>query len=379
MKGFRMSGPLAGLRVIELAGIGPGPHAAMILADLGADVVRVSRPGARLFPIPAGEPDALLRGRRELALDLKDVAQLSALLSLVEHADVLLEGFRPGVAERLGLGPDGCRRLNPRLVYARITGWGQDGPLAARAGHDLNYVAITGVLNAIGRPGERPPPPLNLIGDFGGGSMLTLVGILSALIERSRSGVGQVVDAAMVDGATLLAQMMWSWRGAGVWHDERGANYLDGGAPFYDTYECADGKYVAVGAIEPAFFAELARVLELDFGPDYDHTDPANWVEQRARLTAAFATRTRHEWTDVFGDLDACVSPVLDFAEAETHPHLAARRSHVRLDGVVQSAPAPRFSRTPAGTLRPPAADASDIGGVNEIDGLLAEWRGRTD
>jgi alpha-methylacyl-CoA racemase len=255
-----MPGPLSGLRVVELAGIGPGPHAAMVLADLGADVVRVERPAAGFDPTGA-QPDHLLRNRRSVAADLKTGAGRELVLRLVAKADVLLEGLRPGVAERLGVGPQECHAVNPALVYGRMTGWGQAGPLAARAGHDINYISLTGALHAIGRPGERPAVPLNLVGDFGGGSMFLVTGILAALWERQRSGQGQVVDAAMVDGASVLLQMMWAWRGTGSWTDERGANLLDGGAPFYDTYTCADGRWIAVGALEPQFYAEFLSVI----------------------------------------------------------------------------------------------------------------------
>ncbi|MGX7680275.1 CaiB/BaiF CoA transferase family protein [Jatrophihabitans sp. DSM 45814] len=349
-----MTGPLSGLRVIELGGIGPGPHAAMMMADLGADVVRVDRPGRDDFPIPPGKVDAMLRGRRSVSLNLNDRAERKALLSLISVADVLIEGYRPGVAERLGIGPTECMNLNPRLVFARITGWGQDGPLAQLAGHDINFISLTGALHAIGRDGERPVPPLNLVADFGGGSMLVLVGILSALFERSTSGLGQVVDAAMVDGATLISQLIWSWRGAGVWSDERGVNLLDGAAPFYDTYRCADGRWIAVGALEPEFFLLLASELGLEFGPGYVHTDQANWPDQRQRFTEAFGRKTRDEWAAIFAGTDACVSPVLTFEEARANSHIVARETLIDLDGVVQPAPAPRFSRTPAGVPQPP-------------------------
>lgn len=346
-----MAGPLTGLRVLELAGIGPGPHAAMILADLGADVVRVDRPRPGADPA-TGSGDQLLRGRRSVALNLKDPAGRARLLELVGRADVLLEGYRPGVTERLGLGPDDCAAVNSRLIYARMTGWGQDGPWAHTAGHDINYISVTGALHAIGRAGERPVPPLNYVGDFGGGSMLLLVGILAALHERERSGRGQVVDAAMVDGATLLSQMFWSFRGAGVWSDERGANLLDGGAPWYDTYECADGRYVAVGALEPQFWAALLTGLGDPDLPDRD--DPAQWPAIRKRFTELFAAKSRDEWAAIFDGTDACVTPVLTFAEAGSHPHLAARNTVTTLNGVAQAAPAPRFSRTPPGTPTPP-------------------------
>ncbi|MEU9064890.1 CaiB/BaiF CoA-transferase family protein [Streptomyces sp. NPDC048430] len=361
------AGPLTGLRVLELAGIGPGPHAAMILADLGADVVRVDRPTLGSDPTN-GSIDYLLRGRRSVALDLKNDDERAQLLELVQRADVLLEGYRPGVTERLGIGPANCQAINPRLIYARMTGWGQDGPWAATAGHDLNYISVTGALHAIGRPGQRPVPPLNLVGDFGGGSMLVVIGILAALWERQRSGQGQVVDAAMVDGATLASQLFWSLRGAGTWRDERGINLLDGGAPYYDTYECSDARYVAVGALEPQFWLALLTGLEIDPAEFPARDDPAQWPAIRERLTAVFATKTRDEWAAVFDGTDACVTPVLTFAEAAAHPHIAARRTVITIAGVDQAAPAPRFSRTPAPTPQaPPSA------GEHTRD-VLADW-----
>ncbi|MCK9878930.1 CoA transferase, partial [Frankia sp. Ag45/Mut15] len=334
-------GPLAGLRVVELASIGPGPHAAMVLADLGADVIRVERPGA-------GQPtDHTLRNRRWIRVDLKDPAGRTTVLDLLDRADVLLEGYRPGAAERLGLGPEVCLSRNPRLVYGRMTGWGQTGPLADRAGHDINYLSLTGLLHAIG-PADRPPvPPLNLVGDFGGGSMLLVCGVLAALWERSVSGVGQVVDAAMVDGASVLAQLMWAFRGMGLWTDDREANTLDGAAPFYSTYTCSDGRYVAVGALEPQFYALLLAGLDLAGETLPGQYDRKGWPVLRARFAGAFASRTRDEWAAVFDGTDACVTPVLTFAEAGSHPHLAARSTIVTIDGVEQAAPAPRFSRTP--------------------------------
>ena len=357
-----MPGPLSGLRVIELAGIGPGPHAAMILADLGADVVRVQRPSAG-----GGLDGVMLRGRRQVEVDLKDPAGVETVLRLVERADVLIEGFRPGVTERLGLGPEQCHARNPRLVYGRMTGWGQDGPLAKRAGHDINYISLTGALHAMGRAGERPPVPLNLVGDFGGGSMFLLVGILAALWERQRSGRGQVVDAAMVDGVSVLTAMMWELRGMGMWRDERESNVLDGAAPYYDTYVCADGRYVAVGAIEPQFYAQLLAGLGLADAGLPDRDDPANWPALRKAFTEAFATRTRDEWAAVFGGTDACVTPVLAFGEVLSHPHPAARGSVVRTeDGGLQAAPAPRFSRT-APALPGPAVRA-------EVEEVLSDW-----
>ncbi|MDG3011717.1 CoA transferase [Rhodococcus sp. D2-41] len=338
-------GPLAGLRVLELGGIGPGPHAGMVLGDLGADVVRVRRPGGLV--LPAEDQDVLLRGRRVVDLDIK--AEKDALLDLVESADVLLEGFRPGVCERLGIGPDVCAARNPRLIYARMTGWGQDGPMAQRAGHDINYLGLTGILSTIGRDGEPPVPPLNLAADFGGGSMFLVVGILSALFERQRSGLGQVVDAAMVDGVSALAQMSWSLRGAGMWHDRREANMLDGGAPFYRVYECADGGYMAVGSIEPQFYAQLLEGLGFEDPEELPfYLDQSRWSELRELFAQRFATRTRDEWTKVFADVDACVTPVLTMAEAPDNEHLRARGTLTDVGGTMQAAPAPRFSRTPA-------------------------------
>ena len=363
----RGSGPLAGLRVVELAGIGPGPHAAMILGDLGADVVRVDRPSGGLQLGSDDVPDPTLRGRRTVAADLKDPAGRDTVLRLVEHADVLMEGYRPGVTERLGVGPDDCHARNPRLVYARMTGWGQDGPLATRAGHDINYISLTGALHAIGRPGERPVPPLNLVGDFGGGSMLLVVGILSALWETQRSGQGQVVDAAMVDGSSVLVQMVWGLLAHGGWQDERGVNMLDGHAPFYDTYTCSDGRHVAVGAIEPQFYAQLLQGLGLDAAELPQQFDREHWDATSKRFAEVFATRTRDEWADVFAGTDACVTPVLAFAEVAEHPHLTARSTIVTQDGVDQAAPAPRFSRTGTGV-------AGRRSGQEGVEAVLADW-----
>jgi alpha-methylacyl-CoA racemase len=361
------TGPLAGLKVVELAGIGPGPHAAMTLADLGASVVRVDRPSGGLHLGRPGAPDPTLRGRRRVAANLKDPAGRETVLRLVERADVLLEGYRPGVTERLGVGPADCHARNPRLVYGRMTGWGQDGPLATRAGHDINYISLTGVLHAIGRAGERPVPPLNLVGDFGGGSMLLVVGVLAALWEAQRSGKGQVVDAAMVDGASLLVQMMWGLRGQGRWSDRREENMLDGHAPFYDTYTCADGRHVAVGALEPQFYAALLAGLGLDGEDLPDQNDRTGWPALRARFTEVFASRSRDEWAEAFAGTDACVTPVLSFGEVPAHPHLAARGTIVERDGVPQAAPAPRFSRTP-----PEVPDAPSE--PEPVEQVLADW-----
>jgi alpha-methylacyl-CoA racemase len=364
-----MPGPLVGLRVIELAGIGPGPHAAMLLADLGADVVRVERPSGFGLQLPPSAADQMLRGRRSVILDLKEAADQETMLRLVERADVLIEGLRPGVMERLGIGPADCHARNPRLVYARMTGWGQDGPLADRAGHDINYVALSGVLHAVGNAGGKPVPPLNLVGDFGGGSMFLVVGVLAALWERERSGAGQVIDAAMVDGVSVLAQMFWSWRACGLWSDQRGSNLLDSGAPFYDTYACADGRYVAVGALEPQFYAALLEGLGLTDQEDLPgQLDQAGWPVLRKRFTDAFATRSRDEWGTVFDGTDACVAPVLSFAEVAAHPHVAARGSIITLGGVPQAAPAPRFSRTCPDLPTPPPRPGADIAAV------FADW-----
>jgi alpha-methylacyl-CoA racemase len=361
------TGPLAGLKVVELAGIGPGPHAAMILADLGADVVRVDRPSGGLQLGSSDAPDPTLRGRRRMAADLKDPAGLEAVLRLVEHADVLLEGYRPGVTERLGIGPADCHARNPRLVYGRITGWGQDGPLAARAGHDINYISLTGVLHAIGRAGDRPVPPVNLVGDFGGGSMLLVVGVLAALWEARSSGEGQVVDAAMVDGASLLTQMVWGLFGQKAWTDEREANILDGHAPFYDTYTCADGRYVAVGPLEPQFYAELLTGLGLADAGLPSQYDKDRWPELRARFAEVFATRTRDEWAEVFTGTDACVTPVLALGEVAGHPHIAARGTIIERGDVAQAAPAPRFSRTAPQVPDGPTAP-------EPLESILADW-----
>ncbi len=345
-------GPLQGVRVVEIASLAPAPFGCMILADLGADVLRIDRAGrATGIGAPLG------RGRRSVGVDLKHPDGPAAVLRLVESADVLVEGFRPGVAERLGIGPAECAARNPRLIYGRMTGWGQDGPLADRAGHDINYIAIAGALEPIGRAGEPPVPPLNLVGDFGGGGMLLALGVLAALYERERSGLGQVVDAAMVDGAALLTTFLHGMRAGGMWSAPRGENLLDGGAPFYDTYTTADGKYVSVGALEPQFYAALLAGLGIGAEELPPQLDRAGWPVLRARFTAEFASRTRDEWTAVFDGTDACVAPVLAPAEAPRHPHNAARGVFTEVDGVVQPAPAPRFSRTPAARLGGPAPD----------------------
>ncbi|QKT08218.1 CoA transferase [Gordonia sp. X0973] len=351
-------GPLSSIRVIEFAGIGPGPHAAMLLADLGADVVRVQRPGD--LPQEGRNADMLLRGRRVVEANLKNPADRETILALVAKADAIIEGFRPGVMERLGFGPDDLAAVNPRLVYGRMTGWGQDGPRANLAGHDMNYISLTGMLHAIGRADEKPTPPLNLVGDFGGGSMFLVIGILSALVEREVSGKGQVIDAAMVDGASVLGQMMWSFRGTGLWQDKRGANLLDTGAPFYEVYETSDGKWMAVGAIEPQFYAELLKGLDLAEADLPHQLDMGRWDELKAKFVEVFKTKTRDEWAAIFDGTDACVSPILDFTEAPADPHLAARGTLVEIDGVMQAQVAPRFSRTQPDTPTGPQRTASD-------------------
>ena len=352
-----LMGPLQGLRVIELASIGPGPMCCMLLADLGADVVRVDR----LEPSGLGvamEPrhDVNARGRRSVALDLKSAAGRAAVLRLLEGADVLVEGFRPGVAEKLGLGPADCQACNPRLVYGRMTGFGQTGPLAAAAGHDLNYIALSGVLHAIGPAGGRPVPPLNLVGDYGGGALYLAFGVLAALYERQRSGQGQVVDAAMVDGAASLASIFYGLHAAGNWSGPRGENLLDGGAPFYDSYATADGRHVSLAALEPKFFARLAAVLGLEPRFVQRQYDRRLWPEMRAAIAAAVHRHTRDEWCARLEGSDACFAPVLSFDEAPSHRHARARDAFVTVDGVVQPAPAPRFDRTPAARPRPAPA-----------------------
>jgi alpha-methylacyl-CoA racemase len=353
------------LRVVELAGIGPGPHAAMILGDLGADVVRVERPGKN-GGLPVTSHDSTLRNRRLVAADLKSDEGRELVLSLISKADVLIEGFRPGVTERLGLGPEDGARVNERLIYARMTGWGQTGPRSQQAGHDINYISLNGLLHAVGRKGERPVPPLNLAGDFGGGSMFLIVGILAALWERQTSGKGQVVDAAMIDGSSVLVQMMWGFRASGMWTDERGTNMLDTGAPYYDTYETADGKYVAVGSIEPQFYAQLLQGLGLEGAELPGQNDVARWPELRATFTDAFAAHDRDHWAKVFSGTDACVTPVLSFGEVETEPHVTERETFYRDGENLQPAPAPRFSRSVSPT--PVSGKGSDA------EAVLRDW-----
>ncbi len=354
-----MSGPLEGVRVVELAGIGPSPFTCMMLADAGAEVVRLERPPST----PAGPGphwDVLNRNRRSVGIDLKHPDAAALVLDLVERADVLIEGFRPGVAERLGLGPEDCWARNAALVYGRMTGWGQDGPLADSAGHDIDYIALSGALWNIGRHGERPVAPLNLVGDFGGGGMLLAFGVLAALVEARASGRGQVVDAAMTDGSAALMTMIYSFRELGWWKEERGINILDSGAHFYEVYETSDERYFAVGAIEPKFYAELLKGLGLDGADLPDQNDRERWPEMKARFADIFATKTRDEWAAVFEGTDACAAPVLSPWEADRHPHNMARGTFVEVEGIVQPAPAPRFSRTPGAVRKPPSHPGAD-------------------
>ncbi len=365
------TGPLRGIRVVELAGIGPSPHAATILADLGADVIRIDRPGGGGTGMPV-ETDFLTRGRPSIALNLKDPAAVKVVLDLIEHADVLLEGMRPGVTERMGLGPDVCFERNPGLVYGRMTGWGQTGPWSQAAGHDMNYIAITGTLHATGQDPNMPHFAQNQVGDFGGGSVYLAIGVLAALVERQQSGKGQVVDAAIVDGTAHLNMMWAAMMAGGVGTETRGANLLDGGIPNYSIYETADGKHMSVGSLEPQFYAELLRLLEL---PAETPMDP---VAARETLTQTFLTRSQAEWAELFDGTDACVAPILPLSEAIDHPHIAARGIFVKHEGHVQPAPAPRFSRTEATLTTGPSRPGSDTKaaleawGITDVDGLIS-------
>jgi alpha-methylacyl-CoA racemase len=355
-----------------MVGIGPCPFAAMMLADMGADVIRIDRkpdPDApNPYPMLGTKFDVMARGRRSLALDLKDPRARQLLLDLVAKADVLVEGFRPGVMERLGLGPDACLDRNPGLVYGRVTGWGQSGPLSHAAGHDLNYVALSGMLHAMGREDGPPAPPLNLVGDFGGGAMMLAFGVVCAAFEAKQSGKGQVVDAAMTDGAALLGAMMYGLRAYGSWSDRREANLLDGGAPFYDCYACADGKFISIGAIEPQFYAQLLQLAGVEDPQFSKQWRQADWPELKRKFAGLFATRTRDDWCRLLEGTDVCFAPVLDMAEAPQHPHNAARATFVEVDGVTQPAPAPRFSRTAAELGSPPSSPGQDGAAV------LVDW-----
>ena len=349
-----MSGPLSGIKMVEIAGIGPGPFCAMMLADLGADIVRVDRADK----VAGGDPaipsgDILNRGRRSIGVDLKHPDGVETVLTLIEESDALIEGFRPGVMERLGLGPEVCLARNPRLVYGRMTGWGQDGPLAQVAGHDINYLSIAGALGAIGRAGQPPTPPLNLVADFGGGGMVLALGISAALVERASSGKGQVVDAAMVDGVAVMMSIFHGMVGMGIWNEERGTNMLDSGAHWYDAYETADGESISIGPVEPQFYALLLEKLGLD-AAEYPHFDRSKWPELKERFTEIFKARTRDEWCELLEGTDVCFAPVLRMSEAPSHPHNVARGTFVEVAGVSQAAPAPRFDRTPGSIDAPP-------------------------
>lgn len=367
---MRGQGPLSGVKVVELAGIGPGPMGAMLLGDLGADVVRIDRQTAADLGIDRGSKkwDLLNRSKRSVAANLKVAEGVETVLKLVEKADILIEGMRPGVTERLGLGPDECFKRNPALVYGRVTGWGQDGPIAHAAGHDMNYISLTGALHAIGTKGTKPIPPLNLVGDFGGGALYLAYGCLAAYIEAQRSGKGQVVDAAMIDGASNLMTAIYGMKAAGRWQQQRGTNILDTGAHFYDVYETSDGKYVSIGSIEGKFYAELKE--KLGMAPDAmpEQMNPAKWDEYRAEIAAIIATKTRDHWCDVMEGSDVCFAPVLDMDEAPAHPHNVARQTFIEVEGVTQPNAAPRFSGTPAG--KPTVAPDP---GAN-TDEALAEW-----
>ena len=367
-----MSGPLSGYRIVELTGIGPGPFAGMVLSDMGAEVLRVDRAQSVSDTAAAPVTDVLGRGRRSVAVDLKHPDGRGTVLRLVERADALIEGYRPGVTERLGIGPDDCMSRNPRLVYGRMTGWGQDGPAATTAGHDIDYISLSGALSLVGREGEAPVPPVNLVGDFGGGGLLLAFGVVCGILEASRSGQGQVVDAAMLDGSALLTAMIWGFRADGLW-GERGTNMLDSGAWFYEVYECADGGYLSFGSIEPQFFAEMTRITGLAddadaAGPLPPQWDRTTWPAMKRRLAAVVRTRTRDQWAAAFEGTDACVFPVLGMDEAPRHPHNVARSTFTERDGVVQPSPAPRFSRTVPAIAGPPARPGQ------HTDEALAEW-----
>ena len=357
-----MAGPLQGLKIMEMAGIGPGPFAGMLLSDLGADVIRVDRPGATVFAASRDPADVMQRGRRSIAIDLKNEAGVAAALELADSVDVLTEGFRPGVMEKLGLGPEVCLARNQRLIYARMTGWGQHGPLAHAAGHDINYIAITGALASIGRSDSGPVPPLNLLGDFGGGSMYLVMGILAALFERQQSGRGQVIDAAITDGVISLMAAIQGFQGMGRWEQQRQTNMLDGGAPYYDTYQCADGEWVGIGSIEPKFYALLMEKLgmESDGHTMEDQMDKQRWPQLKRRIADIIRGKSREEWCRIMEGTDVCFAPVLRMTEAVEHPHNRARDSFVERGGCWQTAPAPRFSRTQGEIQRDPVAAGAD-------------------
>ncbi|MDW3647752.1 MAG: CaiB/BaiF CoA-transferase family protein [Bacteroidia bacterium] len=358
-------GPLAGIKIIEIAGLGPGPFAGMMLADMGADVILVER---RLDTSKTRIPDCNRRGKKSIAINLKDPEGVETLLKLVEKADALLEGFRPGVMERLGIGPDVCMQRNPKLVYGRMTGWGQYGPLSHAAGHDINYISLTGALGAIGNAGSKPVPPLNLVGDYGGGAMFLVCGMLAALLESQKSGKGQVIDVAMTDGSAVLMSIFNSLHKMGLWKAERGINMLDSGAHYYDTYECKDGKFVSIGSIEPQFYALLMQKAELSPEDFKSQNNSSKWPEQKEKLVAIFKAKTQAEWCEIMEGSDVCFAPVLDFIEAQSHPHNVARETYIEVDGFMQPAPAPRFSRTPSEVKHGSRASGEDT------EEVLSSW-----
>jgi len=369
-------GPLTGIKVIELAGIGPGPFCGMMLADMGAEVIRVDRTGGR----SSRGRDVLARGRKSIAVDLKSESGKEVILKLCESSDALFEGFRPGVTERLGLGPEDCMARNPKLVYGRMTGWGQEGPMSQAAGHDINYISLAGALHAIGAKGEKPVPPLNLVGDFGGGGMVLAFGLVCAILEARNSGRGQVVDTAMVDGAAILMAMFFSMQASGLMTHERGSNMLDGGAHFYDTYETSDGKFISIGSIEPQFYALLLEKAGLDTDEFSAQMDQSRWPEYKDKLTHVFKSKTRDEWCEIMEGSDVCFAPVLSLAEVANHPHNKVRNAFLELDNVLQPAPAPRFSRTEVGLTHGPRIAGEDTAevladagyGMREIESLVA-------
>ena len=371
-----MAGPLTGIKIIEFAGIGPGPFCGMMLADHGAEVIRIERPGGMRLP-----HDPLARNRRSICLDMKNPQAIAIARDLCRSADAMIEGYRPGVMERLGLGPDVLLSDNPALVYGRMTGWGQHGPYAPAAGHDINYIALSGVLHTIGRAGEKPVPPVNYVGDFGGGGMMLAYGMVSAILAVKMGGKGQVIDCAMTDGSALLSAMTWGFRALGVWQDQAGVNRLDGGAPYYDTYVCADGKYVSIGSIEPQFYALLRQKTGLDADADFDaQDDAARWPLLKQKLTALFASQPRDHWCALMEGSDVCFAPVLSLAEAPQHPHNVARQTFIEVDGTIMPAPAPRYSGTPnahPSGAGPKGADGDAILGdigydLSRIDGARA-------
>jgi len=364
-----MSGPLAGVKIVEIVGLGPVPFGSMLLADMGAEVIRIDRPGgSETMKMVKPQFDAMARGRRSAIVDLKKEGAAEVVLDLIGKADAILEGFRPGVMERLGLGPDVCLKCNPKLVYGRMTGYGQDGPMSQAVGHDINYIALSGVLHTVGFPDRPPVPALNLLGDMGGGGMLLALGVVSAILEASRSGKGQVVDVAMLEGSAIMATMMWGFHGAGIWHNERGTNFGDGGAFYNRAYECADGKFISIASVEPQFYANLRKVAGLEDKYWDERTDRARWPEQTGRLAKIFKSRTRDEWCALMEGKEVCFAPVLEWSEAVHHPHNVARKSFIEVGGVTQPAPAPRFSRTPTGQPAAPSVPGA------ETEAILRDW-----